>query len=113
MASGESDRVVVAKITGIAVRHARRRALTTAEQDAAVAELLEAAAGRGDLLAQCAGLAVGCHEGDLDEPRYLLAAQMCINAGADTGLIPHWIEEGRRRARTARDERMRRSRQAQ
>jgi hypothetical protein len=99
--------VEVARIAGIAGRHARRRALTTAQEDAAVAELLEVAAGRGDLLAQYAGLAVGCHEGDPDESRYLLAAQMCINAGADTSLIPQWIEEGRRRARTAHAERLR------
>jgi hypothetical protein len=26
------------------------------------------------------------------------AAQLCIEAGADTSLIPHWIDVGRNRA---------------
>lgn len=60
--------------------------------------LAELAAGRSDLLARYAGLAVGVHEGELDEERYLRAAQMCIDAGADTSLIPHWIDRGRSRA---------------
>jgi hypothetical protein len=35
----------------------------------------------------------------LDEGRYLRAAQLCIEAGADTSLIPRWIDVGRQRAR--------------
>jgi hypothetical protein len=52
-----------------------------------------------DQVSECVGhLAVGLHEGDLDEDRYLPAAQLCIEAGADTRLIPHWIDIGRQRA---------------
>jgi ribosomal protein S14 len=65
----------------------------------AIAELAELAAGRSDLLARFAGTTVGLHEGDLDEERYRRAAQLCIDAGADTAMIPHWIEVGRQRAR--------------
>jgi hypothetical protein len=42
---------------------------------------------------------VGLHEGDLDEERRVLAAQFCIEAGADESQIPRRIEEGRCRAR--------------
>jgi hypothetical protein len=42
---------------------------------------------------------VGYYEGDPDEERHVLAAQLCIEAGADTSQIQHWIEQGRRRAR--------------
>jgi hypothetical protein len=101
MASTEKDRIIVAQIAGAAYRHARGRPLTRMEQEAAIAELNAAADGRADLLAEHAGLAVGCHEGDLDEARHLQAAQLCINAGADTSLISRWIEEGRRRAAVA------------
>jgi hypothetical protein len=64
-----------------------------------VAELAEIAAGRGDLLAEVAGVEVGFHEGELDEERRILAAQLCIEAGADTSQVERWIDEGRRRAR--------------
>jgi hypothetical protein len=63
-----------------------------------LAYLAELAAGRSDLLARYAGLAVGVREGGLDEKRYLRAAQLCIDAGADTSLIAHWIDIGRSRA---------------
>jgi hypothetical protein len=101
MASTERDRVIVAQIAGAASRHARTHPLTPAQQQAAIAELATVADGRADLLAEHAGLAIGCHEGDLDERHHLRAAQLCINAGADTSLIPRWIEEGRRRAAAA------------
>jgi hypothetical protein len=97
MASSKRDRVLLAEITGMARRLARGR-LTDAEQQEAAAALSQVARGRADLLAESAGLAIGAHEGGPDEARHLQAAQLCIDAGADRGLIPHWIEEGRRRA---------------
>lgn len=45
---------------------------------------------------------VGLHEGDLDEERRLLAAQLCIEASADTTQIPRWIEEGDAEPATSR-----------
>lgn len=43
-------------------------------------------------------MTVGVHEGDIDEDRHRLAAQLCIEAGADTSQIQRWIDTGRRRA---------------
>ena len=90
--------MTAARIAAVTRRHARGRALTGAEETAALTELAEVADGRVDLLAQHAGLAVGFHEQDSDAPIYLQIAQLCIQAGADTALIPRWIAEGRRRA---------------
>lgn len=61
-----------------------------------IADLDEAAGGRIDLLARQAGLAIGCHEHDSDAAAHLQIAQLCLSAGADLGLISHWIDEGRR-----------------
>jgi hypothetical protein len=92
------NRLLVASIAGLAARHARTRGgLAGTARAAAFAELTELAAGRADLLAQHAGMAVGVHEGDMDEARHLLAAQLCIEAGADTSQIQRWIDAGRRR----------------
>ena len=66
-----------------------------------MAELRELAGGRADLLAEVAGLEVGCTEGQLDEPRGRQAACLCRKVGADLEAIPAWIEEGRRRRANA------------
>jgi hypothetical protein len=97
-----ADRILVAHLDGAAMRHARWRDPAPDEEAAAVAELTELAAGRADLLAEVAGLRLGFHAGDLDEPRARAAAYLCVKAGADEALIPAWIEEGRRRAANAR-----------
>jgi hypothetical protein len=96
MATSKRDRALLAEITGVARRLARGQQLTGAEQQEAAAALSQVAQGRADLLAESAGLAIGAHEGNLDEARYLQAAQLCIDAGADLTAIPDWIEEGRR-----------------
>jgi hypothetical protein len=98
----KQDRLMAARIAAITRRHARGRALTGVEEAAALAELAEVAHGRVDLLAEEAGLAIGFHDQDIDAPRYLQIAQLCIKAGADTSLISGWIEEGRRRAAAVR-----------
>ena len=54
---------------------------------AAMTEIADLAGGRADLLAQGAGIAAGFHCGRADEARYLRAAQLCIEAGADTGQV--------------------------
>ena len=97
MASSKRDKALLAEITGVARRLARGQ-LSGAEQQEAAAALSQVAQGRADLLAESAGLAIGGHEGGPDEARHLQAAQLCIDAGADLGLIPQWVEEGRRRA---------------
>jgi hypothetical protein len=91
----------MAIIAGTASRHVRWRPLTLAEEAAAVAELVQVAGGRADLLAQMAGLAAGFHAGTLEEPRQRQAAELLTKAGADPGLIPAWVKEGQRRAETA------------
>ena len=99
MTRAADDRILSAEIAGLVARHASLPRLTGPERAAALIELAELAVGRGDLLARCAGLGVGIHEGDLDEDRYLREAQLCIEAGADTSHIPHWLDIGRQRAR--------------
>lgn len=92
-----TDHAVIAQLAGTSRRHARRTALTPDQHHAAVTELADIAAGRADLLAQCAGLAVGAHAGEPDEALYLRAAQLCIDAGADQSQIPRWTREAHRR----------------
>ena len=67
-----------------APRHDTREAdLSLRREEAkALASITELAAGRTDLLAQVAGLAIGFSEGALDEPRQRQAAQLLIKVGA-------------------------------
>jgi hypothetical protein len=99
-----ADRLTVARLTGIARRHARWGALTEDRAAAAVAELREVAEGRADLLAEVAGLALGTSEAR--GPEYAAMGQavadLCRLAGADEQALAAWIEEGRRRAEAAR-----------
>jgi hypothetical protein len=97
----QADRILVAQLTGEARHHARWRELTEVEHAAAVGELRELAAGRGDLLAEVAGIFEGTSEGELDEPLARQAAQLCRDAGADPDLILAWVQEGRRRRAAA------------
>src|SRR6516165_9811269 len=98
----EADRILVAQLTGEARHHARWRPLTGEEEASALAELRALADGRGDLLAEVAGIFEGTSEGELDEPLARSAALLCHKAGADPEAIPAWIEEGRRRSANAR-----------
>jgi hypothetical protein len=93
-----ADPTVIARLAGTARRHARRAALTPDQRQAAVTELADIAAGRADLLAQCAGLTVGRHAGGPDEDLYLRAAQLCIDAGADQSQVSRWTRAGHRQA---------------
>jgi hypothetical protein len=98
MAENDAERILEARITGTAARYARGRPLTEAEEAEALASITEVAAGRIDLLAQAAGLAIGFSEGTPDEPRQRQAPDLLIKAGADPELIPGSVEEGRRRS---------------
>ena len=98
----QPDRILYAKIAGIASYHARGgRPLTPDEEAAALAELTGVAAGRGDLLAERAGTALGFGHHQPDVARYERMAELCIKAGADETQIPRWEEVGRRRAESA------------
>jgi hypothetical protein len=93
----QTDRILMAQLHGTAQRHARWRELTEDEHAAAVGELRELAAGRGDLLAEVGGVMEGFGQGQLDEPLARQAACLCRDAGADPDPAGEWIEEGRRR----------------
>jgi hypothetical protein len=58
----DSDRLIVARISGVAMRHARWREPAEDEIAAAAAELGEVAGDRPDLLAEEAGILLGFHE---------------------------------------------------
>ncbi len=66
--------------------------------DDAVAELRELANGRGDLLAEQAGLMTGYAEVAPVTDAHRLAARLLVLAGADADALPRWIEIGRQRA---------------
>lgn len=78
------DRILVAKLTGTAGRHASRGTAT----DEAIAELKALAGGRADLLAQVAGTALGAAETSPHPPWCRREAELCILAGADESLVP-------------------------
>jgi hypothetical protein len=101
----EVDQQTVARLTGAARRHAHRREPSEAQVAAAVAELREMAGGRGDLLAEVAGLLIGFYRRTVEDPRARAAAGYCVAAGADQDLIPRWIEVGWNRAAAARQDR--------
>ena len=83
------------------VADAPENGLLTAEQEtAAVAELTQAA-GWAALLAECAGLALGYGEHQVDAARYWQIVELCVGVGVDRTLIEAWIEVGHQRASTA------------
>src|SRR5215471_16246283 len=98
------DRLITARLTGIAGRHARWGRLTEDQAAAAVAEFRQVADGRGDMLAEVAGIAIGASEARGEEyvAQGQAVAELCRAAGADEQAVPAWIEEGRRRAEAAR-----------
>ena len=98
----ERDQLMVPRLAGAAWRHAPGREPTGAETAAAVGELREIAGGRGDLLAEVAGLLVGYYRRTAEELRARAAAYYCMAAGAELELIPRWIEVGCARAAAAR-----------
>jgi hypothetical protein len=97
----QADRILVARLSGTAGRLSRWGALDDAQADAGAANLRELAGGRGDLLAEVAGLCLGTAESK--GPEYVAKgeaiARLCRAAGADPEAIGGWTEEGRRRAR--------------
>jgi hypothetical protein len=98
----DPDGITRAGLAGTASRHASRERL---DVDAAVAELREIADGRGDLLAERAGVILGFHDEDARDgrwPRRALEAALCIAAGADLTRLTEWIAVGEERAQRIR-----------
>jgi hypothetical protein len=98
----ELDQLTVARLAGAAWRHASGWEPAEAETVTAVLELREVAGGRGDLLAEVAGLLIGYYRRTAEEPRARAAAYYCMAAGAGVELIPRWVEVGCSRAAAAR-----------
>jgi len=84
----DRDRLLVARLDGIARRHARWGGLTEAEKAAGETELREVAGDHADLLAEVAGLALGtaAGRGQEYEARGQTVAELCRLAGADEDL---------------------------
>jgi len=101
MTSPDSDRLRYGRIAGTAARHAPAWRAGRQDNAAAIAELAQASDGRADLLAKCAGLALGYGERQPEAAHYQRMAELCIAAGADKTLIQRWIDVGRQRAATA------------
>jgi hypothetical protein len=94
----DPDRILCARLSGTAIRLAR----AGGPIDEAVAELRALAGGRGDLLAEEAGLMAGSWSVWIGTGDYLLAAGLLVLAGADHDRIARWVEVGRERATTPR-----------
>ena len=95
------DGIITAQLTGTAGRHVSRKPLNV---DAALAELREIADGRGDLLAERAGVTLGFYarENRDEWQRKALEAALCIAAGADLTRLVKWIVVGQERAEGVR-----------
>lgn len=97
-----ATRIVLAKLQGAVMHHARWDPLGEDEMAAAVAEVREVLGGRDDgpeLLAYVAGILAGSRSGWPDElAQAVIAGSICIAAGADKFAIPGWEAIGRERA---------------
>jgi hypothetical protein len=98
MTNDDIDRVIAARIAEAVIRHVRDRQLSDPERSKAVADLMQAASGRTDLLGEHAGVALGIGERRPDAARYRQIADLCISAGADETFMEHWVNVARLRA---------------
>jgi hypothetical protein len=67
-----------------------------------LSELRALAGGRGDLLAETAGVMAGASTVRIGTGEYLLAAGLLVLAGAEHDLIARWVDVGRERVMTPR-----------
>jgi hypothetical protein len=98
----DPDGITTAQLAGTVGRYVSREPL---DVDAAVAELREIAGGRGDLLAERAGVILGFHDEDARDGRWpsrALQAALLIAAGADLTRLMEWIAVGQERAERIR-----------
>src|SRR5262249_20589781 len=94
------DRPRLTQTAGPATSSASSGRLTAGREATAAAEPAQAPAGWADLLAECAGLALGYSEHQADAALYRQIADLCIAAGVDQTLVEAWVEVGRQRATT-------------
>jgi hypothetical protein len=98
----DADGVIRAGLAGTAARYARSKRL---DVEGALSELREIAGGRGDLLAERAGVILGFRDEDERDGRWpssALEAALCIAAGADLTKLTEWIAIGQERAQQVR-----------
>jgi hypothetical protein len=95
MAGLDPDRLRYAQIAAAAARYVQGGGSTAEEEAAAIAELVQATAGRADLLAERAGTALGFSQGGLEAARNRQIAELCIAAGANETLMGRWVAAGR------------------
>jgi hypothetical protein len=97
----DPDGITTAQLAGTAGRYAGRKPL---DVEAAVAELQEIANGRGDLLAERAGITLGFYARENREEwqSKALQAALLIAAGADLTRLTEWISVGQQRAERIR-----------
>src|SRR5512132_577011 len=93
----DPDGITTAQLAGTVGRYVSRKPL---DVEATVAELREIADGRGDLLAERAGITLGIYARDNRDEwrRKALAAALLIAAGADLTRLMEWIAVGQERA---------------
>lgn len=89
------DQILIARIMGAAGGMAATRPVDLEACAQAVGEL---AAGRADLLAAAAGTYLGIAQIDAYHWYYPLAAQICLDAGADREAVATAVEVARQRA---------------
>ena len=94
----DPDRILSARLSGTAVRLAR----AGGPIDEAVAELRALAGGRGDVLAETAGVMAGWWSVRIGTGTDVIAVGLLVSAGADHDQIGRWVEVGRERATTPR-----------
>ncbi len=97
----DPDGIATAQLAGTAGRYVSRKPL---DVEAAVTELREIADGRGDLLAERAGITLGFYarENRDEWQRKALQAALLIAAGADLTRLTEWIAVGQERAERIR-----------
>jgi hypothetical protein len=95
------DGITTAQLASAAGRCATRKPL---DVEAAVTELREIADGRGDLLAERAGITLGFYarENSDDWQHKAPEAALLIAAGADLTRLTEWITVGQQRAERIR-----------
>jgi hypothetical protein len=100
MADSARDRLILARITGLAHRSFSYSRLSSEAFAALVDELL-AITSDPELLAEAGGIAPGFGRSQADSAPYLHQYNLPVSAGADPKRLQYWIAEGERRAAKA------------
>lgn len=79
-----------AAVLSLALGYAHLPRLSGGRRQQAAVALNKAATGRSDLLALYASVVIRSHENDAEQALRLRAAQLCVEAGADTRQLECW-----------------------